>query len=400
MSEHRLAMQTDTMVAHAGSDPVSHHGFVNPPIYRGSTVVFPDVETMARGGQRYQYGRWGNPTSSALTEAITALEGAAGTVLCPSGLSACTTAIMTAVGSGGHLLMPDNVYGPARHFCDTVGVRMGIETTYYDPVIGAGIESLIRPNTAAVYTESPGSHTFEIQDVRAIAEIAHRHDALVIMDNTWATPLYFQPIAAGVDLSVMAATKYVVGHSDALVGTVAASPLAWERLRAFHLHTGLYVGPDDVALTLRGLRTMAVRLARHQESALKVARWLESRDEVSRVIYPALPSHPNHDLWVRDFGGASGLFSFVTKPAAQAAVGSMLDELSFFAIGYSWGGFESLAMQVDPRKLRSATTWNDEGHLIRLHIGLEDPADLILDLERGLARFSAHARMPRVAVSQ
>ncbi|BCQ58137.1 cystathionine beta-lyase (plasmid) [Burkholderia gladioli pv. gladioli] len=384
-------MQMDTTIAHAGSDPASHHGFVNPPIYRGSTVVFPDVETMSRGGQRYQYGRWGNPTTSALTQAITALEDAAGTVLCPSGLSACTTAILTAVGTGDHLLMPDNVYGPARQFCDTVGARMGLETTYYDPLIGADIESLIRPNTAAIYTESPGSHTFEIQDVRAIADVAHRHDALVIMDNTWATPLYFQPIAAGVDLSVMAATKYVVGHSDALVGTVAASPLAWERLRAFHLQMGLYVSPDDVALTLRGLRTMSVRLARHQESALKVARWLESREEVSRVIYPALPSHANHDLWVRDFAGASGLFSFVTRPAPQASVSSMLNELSFFAIGYSWGGFESLAMQVDPRKMRSATTWTDEGHLIRLHIGLENPDDLIDDLKRGLERFDAHA---------
>lgn len=387
MKKSKFPVQTDTIITHAGSDPDSHHGFVNPPIYRGSTVVFPDVETMSRGGQRYQYGRWGNPTTVALTEAITELEGAAGTVLCPSGLSACTTAILTAVSTGGHLLVPDNVYGPARHFCDTVGVRFGIETTYYDPTIGAEIESLIRPNTMAIYTESPGSHTLEIQDIKVITDIAHRHNALVIMDNTWATPLYFKPILAGVDLSIMAATKYVVGHSDALIGTLAASSRAWDRLKDFHFQTGLYVGPDDVALALRGLRTMAVRLARHQENALRVAKWLEERDEIARVIYPALPSHPNHDLWRRDFSGASGLFSFVMKPAPQSAVNSMLNGLSLFSIGYSWGGFESLAITVDPRKLRSTTEWSDEGHLVRLHIGLENPEDLIADLERGLERF-------------
>lgn len=380
-----------TVLAHAGSHPEEHHGFVNPPIYRGSTVVFPDVETMSKGGQRYGYGRWGNPTSAALTEAITALEGAEGTVLCPSGLSACTTAILSAVGAGDHLLVPDSVYAPTRHFCETAGKRFGIETSYYDPSIGAGIEALFRPNTKAVFTESPGSHTFEVQDIAAIAEVAHRRDALVIMDNTWATPLLFKPIAAGVDLSLMAATKYVVGHSDALLGTVAAGPRAWDRLKALHFQLGMFVGPDDVNLALRGLRTMGVRLARHQDSALKVARWLEGRDEVARVLYPALPSHPQHALWRRDFSGASGLFSFVTKAAPFAAVKAMLDELSFFALGYSWGGFESLAMTVDPRKMRSVTNWDEPGHLIRLHIGLEDSADLIADLEQGFDRFRAVA---------
>ena len=377
-----------TALAHAGIHPQDHHGFVNTPSYRGSTVVYPNVASLQSGAQRYSYGRWGNPTSDALAEAITDLEGAAGTVLCPSGLSACTTAILAAVGAGDHILIPDSVYAPTRHFCETAGKRFGIEVTYYDPRVGADIEGLFQPNTKAVFTESPGSHTFEIQDVPAIAEVAHRRNALVIMDNTWATPLLFKAIPAGVDLSLMAATKYIVGHSDALLGTIAASPRAWEQLKAFHLQSGIFVGPDDVNLALRGLRTLQVRLARHQESALEVARWLEGRPEVARVNHPALASHPNHALWSRDFLGASGLFSFVTRPAPFSAVAAMLDGLRYFALGYSWGGFESLALPADPRKMRTATAWSEPGHLVRLHIGLEDPADLIHDLERGFDRFN------------
>ncbi|MGJ7505685.1 MULTISPECIES: cystathionine beta-lyase [unclassified Variovorax] len=378
-----------TVLAHAGIHPEDHHGFVNPPSYRGSTVVFPDVATMQSGTQRFGYGRWGNPTTAALAEAITTLEGAEGTVLCPSGLGACTTAILAVAGAGDHLLVPDSVYAPTRHFCETAGKRFGIETTYYDPSIGAGIEVLFRSNTKAVFTESPGSHTFEIQDIPAIAEVARRHAALVIMDNTWATPLFFKAIPSGVDLSLMAATKYIVGHSDAMLGTVAAGPRAWEKLKAFHFQFGMFVGPDDVNLALRGLRTLEVRLTRHQQSALEIARWLESREEVARVLHPALPSHPSHNLWKRDFSGASGLFSFVTRAAPFKAVQAMLDGLSFFSLGYSWGGFESLALTVDPRKIRTATVWNEPGHLIRLHIGLEDPVDLIADLQKGIARFRA-----------
>ncbi|MDC7701703.1 cystathionine beta-lyase [Vogesella indigofera] len=380
-----------TLLAHVGSHPEEHHGFVNPPIYRGSTVIFPNVDTMQSGDQRYQYGRLNNPSTEALNEALTSLEMACGSVLTPSGLSACTTAILSVVGAGDHLLVPDSVYGPTRHFCETAGRRMGIETTYYDPTIGAGIQALFKPNTRAVFTESPGSHTIEIQDIPAIAAVARKHDAIVITDNTWATPLLFKPLVAGADISVMAGTKYVVGHSDALLGTVAAGPRAWDKVKAFHFQLGMHVGPDDVTLALRGLRTLEVRLARHQESAIEIAQWLEGHDEVSRVIHPALSSHPQHSLWKRDFSGSSGLFSFVTKPAPFEAIKAMLDDLEFFGLGYSWGGFESLAITVDPRAIRSATSWDESGHLIRLHIGLEDPNDLIADLAKGIQRFRNYA---------
>ncbi|VWB87565.1 cystathionine beta-lyase [Burkholderia lata] len=378
-----------TLLAHAASHPEDHHGFVNPPIYRGSTVLFPSIDVMQSGKQRYQYGRGGNPSTAAFAEAISALEGAEGTVLCPSGLSACTTAILAVVGSGDHFLVPDSVYAPTRHFCDTAGRRLGFETTYYDPRIGNGISDLFRPNTKGVFVESPGSHTFEIQDIPAISDVAHERSALVIADNTWATPLFFEPLAAGADISVTAATKYVVGHSDALLGTVAAGPRAWEKVRALHSQLGLCAGSDDVNLALRGLRTMDVRLARHQHSALQIASWLEGREEVARVLYPALPSHPDYALWKRDFSGASGLLSFVTRAAPLSAVKAMLDDLSFFGLGYSWGGFESLANLVDLSDVRTSTKWEESGHLIRLHIGLEDPSDLIEDLIEGFERFRA-----------
>ncbi|VWC76231.1 cystathionine beta-lyase [Burkholderia lata] len=318
------------------------------------------------------------------------LEGADGTVLAPSGLSACVSAILAVAGTGDHILIPDSVYGPTRHFCDTAGRRFGIETTYYDPAIGEGIEALFRSNTRVVFTESPGSNTLELQDIPAISRIARRHDAIVIADNTWATPVFFKPLAAGADISVMAATKYVVGHSDALIGTIAAGPRAWSRVKEYHYQYGLHVSPDDVTLAARGLRTMATRLAQHQKSALTIAQWLETREEVARVLHPGLPSHPQHALWRRDFSGSSGLFSFVTRPMEEGALHAMLDGLSFFALGYSWGGYESLALTADPRKIRSATEWTDDGHLVRLTIGLESPQDLIADLDKGFARANAY----------
>lgn len=348
---------------------------------------FDSVDAMASEEQRSRYGCWGNPGAVALAEAISLLEGAEGTVLLPSGLSACTTAILAVCGAGDHLLVPDSVHASTRRFCETAGRRFGLETSYYDPTIGLALAGLFRPNTKGVFVESPGAYTFEMQDIPAIARVAHERNALVIADNTWATPLYFEPLSVGADLSLMAATKYVVGHSDASLGTVAAGPAAWEQLKALHSQLGISAGPDDVNLALRGLRTMEVRLSRHQESALKIAHWLEGREEVANVKFPALPSHPDHALWKRDFSGASGLFSFITIPAPDAAIKAMLDDLSLFRLGYSWGGFESVAMFVDPSKIHTVTSWKESGHLIRLHIGLEDPADLIADLQEGFERF-------------
>ena len=388
MSIKKKGLDLNTLITHVGNSPAEHHGFVNVPVYRGSTVVFPSVDSMRNGKQKYGYGRWSNPSTEALVDAIKVLEGAEEAVLTPSGLSACTTAILACVGSGEHLLVPDSIYGPTRHFCETTAKRLGIQTTYYDPLIGSGIKDLIKANTRAIFTESPGSHTFEIQDIPAITAIAYQNDVLVITDNTWATPINFKPLAAGSDISIMAATKYIVGHSDVLLGTVAAGPRAASLVKDFHFQFGIHTSPDDVTLALRGLRTLPVRLNMHESSALKVATWLEGRDEVLRVLHPGLPSHPQHDLWRRDFKGSTGLFSFITQEASYEAVEALLDDLSLFSLGYSWGGYESLAMTVDPQTLRTATTWDSPGHLVRLHIGLESPEDLIEDLRQGLERFS------------
>jgi cystathionine beta-lyase len=380
-----------TRLAHGGRNPRAQHGFVNPPVYHGSTVTFPDVDTMLSGGQPYVYGRRGTPTSDALCGLLAELDGAAGVVLVPSGLAAVTTALLAVVSAGDHLLVTDSAYGPGRHFCDTMLRRLGVETTYYDPLVGAGIAALIRPQTRAILLEAPGSQTFEMQDVPAIVDVARRHGVKTVMDNTWATPLFFRPLDHGVDIALMAGTKYVVGHSDVLLGTIAANAETWPALKQTHGALGLCVGPDDVALSLRGLRTMKVRLDRHQASALTVAEWLASRPEVARVLHPARPDDPGHALWARDFRGASGLFSIVTRPCPFGAVKAMLDGLRLFGLGYSWGGYESLAIVADPRPYRTATTWTDPGHLIRLNIGLEDPDDLIADLAAGLDRLAAYA---------
>jgi cystathionine beta-lyase len=378
-----------TRLAHGGRDPRRQHGFVNPPVYHGSTVTFPDVDTMLSGKQTYTYGRRGSPTMDALSSLLAELDGAAGVMLVPSGLAAISTALLSVVSAGDHLLVTDSAYGPGRHFCDTVLKRLGVETTYYDPAVGADIEALLRPNTRAILLESPGSLTFEIQDVPAIAAVARARGIRTVIDNTWATPLFFRPLDHGVDIALMAGTKYVVGHSDVLIGTIAATAEAFPALRATHGALGLCVGPDDVNLSLRGLRTMKVRLDRHQQSALAVARWLEGRPEVARVLHPALPSHPGHAIFARDFKGSSGLFSFVTRPGPVEGVKAMLDGLVLFGLGYSWGGFESLAILADPRHSRSATRWEEPGHLVRLNIGLEDPDDLIADLAAGFDRLRA-----------
>lgn len=384
MAKDGSEMGINTRLAHSGNNPHDYFGFVNPPVVHASTVLFESMEHLHSNKARYVYGRRGTPTSEAFAAAISELEAAEGTVITPSGLSAVAVALMAIVSAGDHLLVADNVYGPGRDVCGRILGRFGVETTFYDPRIGAGIEALFRPNTRAVYLESPGSHSFEVADLPAIVEVAHRHDALVAVDNTWATGLFHKPLALGADLSILAATKYIVGHSDALVGTVSACGAAWRKLHATHGYLGMFTGPDDMYLALRGLRTLGVRLRQHQESAMRIATWLESRSEVSRVLYPALASHPDHALWSRDFSGASGLMGVVLKPATPASVAALIDGLRLFAIGFSWGGFESLIVPTEIGRSRTAIPWRPEGPVIRLQIGLESADDLIADLHRGL----------------
>ncbi|MDE1938600.1 MAG: cystathionine beta-lyase [Alphaproteobacteria bacterium] len=361
-----------------------HFGTVNTPVYRTSTILLPNVASLKSGNAPYVYGRRGTPTTRSFEDAISTLEGAARTVSLPSGLNAIATAIMSVCRAGDHLLMVDSCYGPTRHFCDTVLKRFGVETTYYDPSIGADITSLFQANTRAVYCESPGSLTFEIQDVPAIAEAAHARDASVLMDNTWGTPIFFPALKRGVDLSIHAATKYICGHSDVMMGTISANEKHAKRLSDFVGELGLYVGGDDCFLALRGLRTLPVRLKRHQETALRLTRWLSGRPEVSRVLYPALETDPGHALWKRDFLGACGLFGVVLKPFSDKAVTAMIDGMRHFGIGWSWGGYESLIIPSEFE--RTACKFNAAGPVIRVHAGLEDPDDLLADLEDGLAR--------------
>ncbi|MFN0263688.1 cystathionine beta-lyase [Tepidamorphus sp. 3E244] len=375
-----------TRVVAAGRKPMDHHGFVNPPVYHGSTVLYPDVATM-KTGQKYAYGRRGSPTMESLEVALTELEGGRGTKLVGSGLAAIALTFLSFVRANGHVLVPDNVYQPSRHYCETVLKRLGISTTYYDPLIGAGIADLIQDNTQLLFLEAPGSQTFEMPDIEAIVTAAKARDVTVAMDNTWATPLFFRPLDHGIDVAVYAGTKYLVGHSDAMMGTVTANADAWRPIHDTWGASGLVSGPDDIYLAQRGLRTMDIRLQRHMASALTIARWLEGRGEVSRVLHPGLESDPGHELWKRDFSGSSGLFSLILKPGPQEAVAALLDNLELFGLGYSWGGYESLAIPFDCSSYRSTTKFEPEGPALRLHIGLEDPDDLIADLEAGLDRW-------------
>ncbi|MGX1305378.1 cystathionine beta-lyase [Amorphus suaedae] len=377
-----------TRLAHAGPSPHDNHGFVNPPVYHGSTVLAPNLQAAQDRTRRYVYGRQGTPTMDALEQTVTDIEGAAGTILTSSGLEACTVALLSATKAGDHVLVADNVYGPTRRFCDKVLARFGVETSYFDPQLGADVARHFRDNTTTVFLEAPGSLTFEMQDIPAIAGAAKQRGLTVAMDNTWATPVYFRPLEHGVDLSIQAATKYFGGHSDLLLGTVAASEAAYPALKDMRLFLGVNVGPDDVSNTLRGMRTLPLRLARHFESGVTVARWLEGRPEVARVLHPALESDPGHAIWKRDFTGACGLFAMVLKPCSKAQLSAFVDGLSYFGIGASWGGFESLITCPDPSAMRTATPWEPEGPLVRLHIGLEDPADLIADLEEGFGRLA------------
>jgi len=378
-----------TRLVHAGRDPKQQHGFVNTPIYRGSTVLYPTYDDILHRRGRYSYGTKGTPTTDSLEAAWTELAGAAGTVLAPSGLSAVALALMSVVKAGDHVLVTDSVYRPTREFCDKMLARLGVETTYYDPLVGAGIGDLIRPSTSVVFTEAPGSQTFEMQDIPAIAAVAHEKGAFVIMDNTWATPLFFPPHARGVDLAIEAGTKYLSGGSDLLMGVVSANARAWPQLRATYDLFANCPGPEDVFLCLRGLRTMALRLKEHEAQALAMARWLQARPEVARVLHPALPDDPGHAIWTRDFTGASGLFSIELAPVSQEALAALLDGLALFGMGYSWGGFESLVVPFDCKTYRTATRFPNDGPMLRFHIGLEDLEDLEEDLDAGFARMRA-----------
>jgi cystathionine beta-lyase len=391
LSKRTGKQKDDTRLAHAGREPFRQHGFVNTPIYRGSTVLFPTVAALEANDQDFTYGRLGTPTVRALEEAIAELEGGHRTLLAPSGLSAIVTALLAFVSTGDEILVSDSVYRPTRRFCDSVLKRLGIKTIYYDPLIGAGIAKLITKKTRVVFTESPGSQTFEVQDVPAIAAAAHAAGAVVILDNTWATPLYFKPFEHGADVSIQAATKYIVGHADAMLGAITTTEAVTKTVAKAHEELGVCPGPEDAYLGLRGLRSLGVRLERHQRSGLEIAEWLAARPEVARVLHPALPTDPGHAIWCRDFRGASGLFSIVLQPASHEALARMLNGLKLFGMGYSWGGFESLILPFDPSVYRTATKWKAEGPALRLHIGLEDVEDLKADLDAGLARLNARA---------
>lgn len=380
-------MKDETLLITSGRPGPAHFGAVSTPVYRTSTILHETLAALEGASQPFTYGRRATPSTRALEEAIAALEGGARTVLVPSGLAACTLAILSVCGAGQHLLVSDGVYGPTRAFCQTVLKRYGVETTFYDPLIGAGIAGQFRPETAALFIETPSSLTFEMPDVPALVAAARAHGITTLLDNTWATPLLFKPLAAGVDLAILAATKYIAGHSDVNIGAVTAAPGHEKALVETHGRLGLTVSGDDAFLALRGLRTLALRLARQGETGLALACWLETRPEVARVLHPALPGDPGHAVWRRDFSGTAGLFGIALAPVGKPALARFMDGLELFGMGYSWGGFESLIVPANP--VRTASTFAADGPLLRISAGLEAPEDLIADLSAGLARLTA-----------
>ena len=387
---HRPAA-VQTRLVTSGRDTVAQKGFVNPPVVHGSTVLYPTAEDLLAHRGEYTYGRTGTPTTRALQDALMALEGpqCAGVGIAPSGVSAISTTLLAVLKSGDHILVCDNAYRPTRNFCNDMLKRYGVETTYFDPLIGKGIGEFFQPNTRAVIVEAPGSQSFEMPDIPAIAAVAHDRGALVIDDNTWATALYHRSLDQGVDISIQAATKYIGGHSDIMFGTIAANETAWPQLSQAIRLLGVCAGPDDVFLALRGLRTLSVRLEHHQRSALEMAKWLAQRPEILRVLHPALETDPGHAIWKRDFTGSSGLFGAVLKPAPEKAVHALLNTLTLYGMGYSWGGFESLVIPFDCSGYRTATKWAPGGPTLRFHIGLESVDDLKADLVAGFAAFNA-----------
>lgn len=388
-------MKTDTKLTTLGRDPAANFGVVNPPVYHASTILFPTVADLeaaqkTKTKNQMRYGRYGTPTTFALQDAIAELEGGYAAFAVGSGAAAILAVLMAFTKAGDHVLCVDTAYAPTRRYCDVVLKRYGVEVDYYDPMIGAGIAAMIKPNTTLCMLESPGTMTFEVQDVPAIVAACKAKGVATAIDNTWATPIYFRPFDHGVDVSVQAGTKYVGGHSDIMLGLIAVRDQAtYERVRPAVDDLGASTGPDDQFLALRGLRTLGVRLPRHYATGLVLARWLEKQPEVSRVMHPALPSCPGHETWKRDFKGATGLFSFVLRPHPKAALAAMLDELELFGMGFSWGGYESLIIPANIAAHRTATKWTDPGQLLRVHAGLEDPEDLIADLDAGFARLRA-----------
>jgi cysteine-S-conjugate beta-lyase len=382
-----------TQVVHLGRDPRRFLGAVNTPVFRASTILFSDLaelERAARGEHPgISYGLHGLPTVTDLQNAMATLEGGFAALAVPSGLTATTLPLLALASPGDHVLVTDVVYGPTRRFCENHLKRLGVEVSYYDPLAGAALEREFRRNTRLVFAESPGSLTFEVQDVPAIAAVAHARGAQVVLDNTWATPLGFRAFDHDVDVAVHAATKYIGGHSDVLLGVIVANAATHPALHRIWTDMGIAASSDDCFLGLRGLRTLAARLAQHQASALKIAGWLRSRPEVAEVLYPALPEARGHALWKRDFTAASGLFGVILRAVPREGIARMLNGMRLFGMGWSWGGFESLMIPTYPDRARTVTTWQAEGPTLRLHIGLEDPDDLIADLEDGFARLAA-----------
>ena len=380
-----------TTVVQGGRRPEWTGAAVNTPVWRASTILYPNTAALKEGIKtnadgEWFYGRRGTPTQWSLAEALTALDsGAVGTMLYPSGAAAVAGALLSVLHPGNHLLMVDSAYDPTRRLCDAYLAQRGIATTYYDPLIGGGIDALVRPETRAIFMESPGSLTFEVQDVPAIVAVAKARGLVTLIDNTWATPLYLPVMAMGVDLSIVACTKYIVGHSDVMLGSVTSGSATWDALRTTAQVLGQCVSPDDAYLAARGLRTLAVRMARHCDSGLTIAHWLQDQPQVSRVLHPAVSDCPGHDLFVRDFEGSAGLFGFELIDGSAEAAARFVDALHHFGIGYSWGGYESLALPVEPSRCRSAVGWSS-GIVIRLHIGLEDPRDLIADLAQAFSK--------------
>lgn len=388
MTRLRLSSASpETVLTHGGRDPSAQHGFVNTPIYRGSTVIFDSLDALEDHDIRYRYGRQGTPLTTGFEDIVTTLEGAAGTVLAPSGVAAISLALLSCVAAGDEILITDSVYEPTRNLANSLLEKFGVTARYIDPRIGADILEWVGPSTKAVFLESPGSLTFELQDIPAITSALRGTGITVLVDNTWATPLFCKPLALGADIVIHSGTKMFVGHSDVMMGTVSANERALPALARAHRTLGLTASPDDTYLATRGIRTLAVRMDAHQRNALDLAKWLASDSRVSRVLHPALPDHPDHALFARDFAGSGSLFSFILPPAPRDAVAAMVDTLELFGMGYSWGGFESLILPVKPARIRTAVPWTESGNVFRLHVGLEGLDDLKADLGAGLDRY-------------